>query len=205
MRLEHKYWIQRGFLDSDMCDAIVAQGNKEIQKRLDKGEDVTGLTQAGKTLDIRNNQIAWLDEPYLYKLFSDLVTDVNRRAGWNWSWTHMQPPQFSRYLKKHKFEWHGDGASCSLGAYTPETQPNQPYIWGKVRKITVAILLNDDFKGGEFQTRDWTNTSQEITTINLNKGDALVFPGFMQHRVKKIIGDNPRYSLVCWFVGNPWA
>ena len=57
-------------------------------------------------------------------------------------------------------------------------------------------MLNDNYKGGELEFKD----SHKNISLNLTKGDMVVFPSFLLHRVKPIL-DGTRISLVGWIVG----
>ena len=60
----------------------------------------------------------------------------------------------------------------------------------------MSIILNDEYEGGEFEffAKD---------TILSKRGTIIVFPSYMQHRVKPVT-KGTRYSLVTWFCGEPF-
>lgn len=69
------------------------------------------------------------------------------------------------------------------------------------RKLSLSLLLNDpgvDFEGGEFKF----NLSSEDSEIcaDMKKGDIIVFPSFMIHRVSEIT-KGLRKSIVVWVLG----
>ena len=91
------------------------------------------------------------------------------------------------------------------------TAPSNGYGWhidigaegiAANRKIGVSILLNEDYKGGQFQFKSWGHGSKpKITTVPISsRGSIVVFPSFLYHRVKPVT-KGIRYSLVAWFLG----
>jgi predicted 2-oxoglutarate/Fe(II)-dependent dioxygenase YbiX len=62
------------------------------------------------------------------------------------------------------------------------------------REIACSLLLNNDFKGGEFTFFDGK------LKYTLNRGDAIMFPSnFMYpHQIMKIT-EGTRYSIITWF------
>ena len=61
----------------------------------------------------------------------------------------------------------------------------------------MTIVLNDNYEGGEFEFFLETHLIKEKT------GTVIVFPSYMVHRVNPIT-KGTRYSLVAWFVGEPF-
>ena len=58
-------------------------------------------------------------------------------------------------------------------------------------------MLNNDYKGGELEFKD----SDKSISLSLNKGDMVIFPSDLLHRVKPVL-DGTRISLVGWLIGN---
>ena len=83
--------------------------------------------------------------------------------------------------------------------YTPE-----PTLLGTVRKISVSAILNDDYEGGEllFSTIEKDATAK-ITNIKARKGDLVIFPSFVEHKVAPVT-KGTRYSIVAWYGGPPF-
>lgn len=72
------------------------------------------------------------------------------------------------------------------------------YHKGKVRKLSLSFLLNEDYEGGEFVV----NLNQEKTAkvVNTYKNCALVFPSFVLHKVTPVT-KGVRKSIVVWAEG----
>lgn len=98
--------------------------------------------------------------------------------------------QFSTYNAKESghYDWHIDSI---LGSPHPKGT-------GLQRKLSMTLLLNDDFEGGDFEIN--LSTPQKI---NIKKGRAIFFPSFVLHRVTPVT-KGIRKSLVIWVEGPRW-
>ena len=65
----------------------------------------------------------------------------------------------------------------------------------------MSILLNSDFEGGEFEIS--LDEASKDNDMKLDKGSIIVFPSFIEHRVKPVT-KGTRYSLVMWNLGYPF-
>jgi hypothetical protein len=83
------------------------------------------------------------------------------------------------------------------------TDKDQKFLYGNVRKLSMTILLNDDFEGGELQIASYNKGECFIKTPKMNKGSVIVFPSFIEHQVLEVT-EGERYSLVAWFLGKPF-
>ena len=81
--------------------------------------------------------------------------------------------------------------------YTKYDIPENNWIDEKTRKLSMTIVLNKNYEGGEFEFFSETDLIKEKT------GTVIVFPSYMVHRVNPIT-KGTRYSLVVWFVGEPF-
>ena len=75
---------------------------------------------------------------------------------------------------------------------------NATLLKDKVRKISMVLWLNDNFKGGDFELH---NSFCQEGKIKPTKGTLIFFPSYYLHKVHKVT-KGTRYSLVTWFVGN---
>ena len=64
-----------------------------------------------------------------------------------------------------------------------------------VRKLSMSILVTDDFTGGELEIMG--------EYIDLQKGDAVIFPSFLPHLVAPV-KSGTRLALVSWMYGPQW-
>ena len=64
------------------------------------------------------------------------------------------------------------------------------------KKLSFSLILNENYEGGELEFKD----SNENISLNLNKGDMVIFPSTLLHRVKPVT-NKIRKSLVGWMIG----
>lgn len=89
--------------------------------------------------------------------------------------------QFGVYREGHFYDWHRD--------YKKE---------GYHRKLSVSIMLNDDFEGGDLEIQNlWGN---KTCVIPKKAGSIVIFPSMLKHRVTPVT-KGVRYSLVRWYGG----
>jgi PKHD-type hydroxylase len=71
------------------------------------------------------------------------------------------------------------------------------------RKLAMTVQLSDssDYDGGEFEI--WAGGDEQFVQLPREKGDIVVFPTFMMHRVKPITRGQ-RKCLVFWTGGRPF-
>lgn len=63
------------------------------------------------------------------------------------------------------------------------------------RKLSLSIILNDEYEGGELEF-----FGEGITPITTRKGNIIAFSSFIPHRVTNIT-KGERWALVAWFSG----
>ena len=111
-----------------------------------------------------------------------ILNEINKSKNWNYDVTDMFPFQYSVYHENDHYYWHVDTGSA--------------YLKQKERKISFSLILNDNYKGGELEFKN----SDENISLDLNKGDMVTFPSFLEHRVKPVL-NGTRISLVGWMLG----
>lgn len=161
--------------------------DKFIQSIIDVGEsqelqDATiGFdTSANK---IRSTKISWISDQEILLPLKDKILETNKSKNWNYTITGMFPFQYSVYNKNDHYDWHVDKRPVNAGE--------------DEKKLSFSLILNNDYKGGELEFKD----SNENISLDLNKGDMVIFPSFLLHRVKPVL-DGTRISLVGWLIGN---
>ena len=119
---------------------------------------------------------------------------ANERAGWKYDITFAETIQITRYTKNGFYSWHRDG----IGAH------KEIISRGSVRKLSMSVILNDDFEGGDFEIyRLEEHCSVCRDTPKLKTGSIYIFPSVLEHRVSPVT-KGTRYSLVIWFLGPPF-
>lgn len=175
------YLVYEKIFSYELCDEIISLA-KQIppEKALAAGSG----HQEKRSSDIR--WIPWSAEvDPIYIKMADLILHANENF-WRFHLSSIyEPLQLTHYTaeQKGKYDWHADYSDKGL---------NQN------RKISVTILLNEGFGGGEFELFD----TQDLPV--LMKGDAIVFPSYHVHRVTPIT-EGERWSLVSWISGPPYV
>jgi PKHD-type hydroxylase len=192
MYLTNEYYYFTEAIDKKTCNKIIKAGNTDFGDATigHGGPEITDKKA-------RMSKIAWTSDQWVYDLIWPYMEEANAQAGWEYDIKAAEAVQITRYEKGAFYDFHQDGKSDNLGAYD---EPQNKFRHGNVRKLSMSIILNDDYEGGDFEFA----TLNKIYTPDFNKlGSVMVFPSFMMHRVKPVT-KGTRYSLVSWFLGTPF-
>jgi len=183
----------------------------------------TSQQEATKGKYIRDSEVCFLSDAWIYDLLFPLIGEANQRAGWLYELDFAEPMQFALYRPGGFYGWHIDGFSCHLGAYQkfePGVTPlvngkppanciDNPGMIGKVRKLSMTLNLNEPgaYEGGNLKFdfgphvrhRKRYHECEEIRP----QGSVIVFPSFVYHQVTPVT-QGMRYSLVMWVLGKPF-
>ena len=130
------------------------------------------------------------------------MQEANQESGWRYDIKFAESMQITRYRKGGFYSFHQDGRGDHLSAYN---NPQNAFMHGHVRKLSMTTLLSDNCEGGEFQFASYNKEECKISTPEFNKvGSVIVFPSGMEHRVAPVT-KGIRYSLVTWFLGPPFV
>lgn len=187
----HPFWVFRNELDDKTCKKIINLG-KNKWSTASIGTDANINYKDRIDLKIRKTDIAWSDDEWLYKICWGYLHEANRNSNWNFEVSASEMMQITKYKKDGHYNFHYDS-----NGFTKFERPNNKFINGKTRKLSMSIVLNDDYEGGEFEFFDNPNLIKE------KKGTIIVFPSYLVHRVKPVT-KGTRYSLVVWFCGEPF-
>ena len=176
------YWKFDNDVDSDTCKKIISIAENKWK---------TG-TVKGNSKNKRKTKIHWTTEQWLYDLVFEYMHAANKNSGWNFEIDGAESMQIGRYGKGCFYNTHNDGNGTSL-----YNIPDNKWLHNKTRKLSMSILLNDDYEGGEL---NFSNTEEPLIGGNGTKGTVIVFPSYHSHSVEKVT-KGIRYSLVVWFLG----
>ena len=172
---------------------------------------------------VRDSEVCWFNEQWMYDLIHPFLRRANQDAGWNYEWDFSESFQFTKYGLNQFYGWHADGNSCHFGKYkrfipgvTPTmpdgSQPrgytDNPNMIGKIRKLSMTINLNKpgEYEGGNLKFDFGPHASgkrfHECTEIR-PQGSIIVFPSYVYHQVTPVTSGT-RYSLVLWSLGQPF-
>jgi PKHD-type hydroxylase len=209
MQLTNEWFFWTSALDKKTCNKIKALGKDDFNPaQVDKKQGTTDeerktgrKKEPGKDKKARISDVSWTAEQWVIDLVWPYMLAANENSGWNYDITAVESMQITKYKTGSFYGWHRDGPSDCLSVYN---NPDNKFMHGKVRKLSMTILLNGNYQGGEFQFASYNKLENKVETPDFkNAGSVIVFPSFMEHQVAPVT-KGTRYSLVAWFVGPPF-
>ena len=174
--------------------------------------------QEGKTgnedeidYNLRRSDITWVNDPGIMDFVWQRFKSANEDPDWDFDINNMEEIQYAKYnvsptpndsnpvmtLNGH-YGWHTDEVfhENPLGHKDGNNQI--------CRKLSMTINLNDDYKGASFEF-GFLNSNGTVsnTILKLKKGEVLVFPSMMMHRINPVL-EGERRALVAWAWGPSW-
>ena len=184
--LKNTYWVWHNAVSPEVCDHVV--------KSTDWNMATDGVISSEKNLmevtdyAVRVTSVVWADNLSIMGCVNHAyIHAANVNADWNFKFDSFEKTQLGRYGVDGHYDWHKD-------AFAP--------INGRQRKLSISVLLNDpsEFSGGDFEFKELAPEQQAV----MGKGSILVFPSFLEHRVKPVT-KGQRFSAVCWASGPAFA
>ena len=208
--LTNEWYIFKGALDKKTCNKIkrLARNNWE-ESSVDTSKETTDEERkTGKKGDykpdpkMRISDLSWIADQWVYDTIWPFMQAANEKAGWGYHIKAAESMQITRYRKGGFYSFHRDGTGDQLSAYH---NPQNAFMHGHVRKLSMTTLLSDSYEGGEFQFATYNKEECVISTPEFSKvGSIVVFPSSMEHRVSPVT-KGIRHSLVTWFFGPPFV
>jgi PKHD-type hydroxylase len=205
MNLTNYYWYFKSALPPLLCDNIIKYALAHSDKIGTTGDfenKILDNENLKEQKQIRDSNLVWLNDNWIYKELHPYIHLANQLAGWNFEWDRSESIQFTKYKLNQFYHWHCDSFT------KPYDCPGKPEH-GKIRKLSAVISLSDDdeYEGGDFQF-DFRNSDKgknvKSVTEFRKKGSVIVFPSFIYHRVTPVT-KGTRYSLVTWNLGYPYV
>jgi PKHD-type hydroxylase len=160
----------------------------------DSTDLVKGVTFGGENLETRNSNVCFFDRnkenAWIFDRLNFIIQSANEMF-YGFQLDGYRTFQYTTYndTEQGHYNWHMD-----MGMGTKETL--------LTRKLSLSLLLNDDFEGGEFHINNGSESN--AITIPAKKGRAILFPSFMIHRVTPVT-KGIRKSLVVWVLGQKFT
>jgi PKHD-type hydroxylase len=204
MILENYYWYFQKAIPEHICDDIVKYGNSFNDEKAHVGAHDGTLKINKKTVkNIRDSNVSFLSDRWLYNEIQPFIRRANELANWNFEWDYSEPCQFTKYKLNQFYEWHAD----SFVQPFKEPECKNINLIGKIRKLSLTCSLShpEEYEGGKLQFKINSEKDERIITCDeiLPKGSLVVFPSFVVHRVTTVT-KGKRYSLVAWNCGYPF-
>jgi PKHD-type hydroxylase len=250
MQLKNSYYWFKNSIPPETCQRIIDLGVSKINEEKDKGYDTEAYTfgenqksakpgaepqgelsksqlkKLGiKDTYVRDSEVTWLQDQWLYDLIHPWIHKANQDAGWNFEFDYSEAFQFTVYHPNGFYSWHKDGDSDHNGIYRryihgvtplplkadgklPERYTTDQNMVGKVRKLSMTLNLNapGDYEGGnlKFDFGHHSDGEQFYECDEIRpQGSMIVFPSFLDHCVTPVTS-GVRYSLVLWSLGEPF-
>ena len=134
---------------------------------------------------IRDAEIRYIDEKQtrLYQILNKIAFSANKY--FKYDINGIEKAQIIHYkAPSNGYEYHIDIGPDGTAAH---------------RKISMSLLLNEEYEGGEICFR----SSEKESCTRPKMGEVVLFSSFLSHKVKPVTtGD--RYVVVAWFTGPPF-
>jgi len=168
-------YVQFGGVSAEDCERI-AQLAATITP-------ASGLVSAGQESTGRQCDIRWIEwndnTVWLFLLVEAWFRGANQM--YDFDLRGVEALQHTTYHVGHQYDFHMDSGSAS----------EYP------RKLSISAILNDGYEGGYFE---FFTGGGAATRVMLPKGQVLVFPSWLVHRVTPVL-NGTRLSLVAWAHG----
>jgi len=207
--------------------AFEKEGKEVIPQKDETVEDIKKRVGEDKNIEqtryVRDSEVAWFNDDWLYDLIHPFIHRANKDAGWKYNWDYSESFQFTKYNPGGFYGWHADGNSCHFGRYKrfipgvsptlkdgrpPRGYTTNPQMVNKIRKLSLTLNLNKpgEYDGGnlkfDFGPHAGGKRFHECTEIR-PQGSLIVFPSYVYHQVTPVTRGT-RYSLVLWSLGEPF-
>lgn len=169
-------------LDVNQCKDIIALS--EDSQNIHKTGRIQEETSNVVNIDTRQTDVYVIHEnnSWVDALICTVALAANKTFELNISGL-LERPQLLKYTAPSKgYDWHMDVGNGDASN----------------RKISISILLNDNYEGGELA---FFMRGEQV--IKADAGSAICFPSFLPHRVTPLT-EGVRWSLVSWITGDPF-
>ena len=175
-----------------VCKYFAEQG-VERGTTVGKKDPITGETMQEPNEKVRISDVKFYNyDPtnentlWIFQRINYVIESLNEQF-FNYDLNGYDSFQYTEYQAHEggKYDFHMD---TIMGKNKPTNMP-------ETRKLSVTLVLNDDFEGGEFAF-----FNRELI-YKLEKGDALMFPSnFMYPHEVIPVTNGTRYSIITWFI-----
>lgn len=180
--LSTPFKVFQGAVEPLFCDyALATTDILKSQKAEVEGD--------GVNLEIRRTRLQWLNQNNpVAALLAHYTAIANRECGWGFDVYGVESVQIGEYTAEDQgyYDWHIDMLRSTEGP--------------GIRKLTAVLQLTDpdEYEGGALEMK--LPFTEEIVTIPKGRGNIVVFPSFLYHRVTPVTRGS-RSTAVAWFVG----
>lgn len=177
-------WINDVFTNRELDIIENYCDNKELNDAKIVTDEYVNQVRISKIAFISKDQTT----EWMFARFNNLINRINV-GYYGFDLYGYESIQYTTYDKDGKFEWHTD---LLYGDQLGNTVNND------TRKLTLVMLLNDNFTGGELMIS--TGSEDKASYVEMKRGTVVAFPSFVPHKVKPVTS-GLRKSLVIWVEG----
>jgi PKHD-type hydroxylase len=180
------YWFEAGFNTQELAEIERQVANIPFNRGVTQTQDEN---EAFKEDSYRKSNIKWVpfddQHKWIYDKLGEMAMEANNNMFHFDLFSMPEQIQYTEYYdyEQGHYDWHMD-----IG-YNELSQ----------RKISITVQLSgpDEYDGGDLQL--WPGGTYPINAPR-GKGNVVIFPSFMMHRVTPII-KGTRKSFVLWLGG----
>jgi PKHD-type hydroxylase len=184
-------WWDNAFADEELASLIEFCEADGLDRAQIMGTDPDKIAEIEKIrrCDIkffgRNEQTSWF-----FERMNKLIASLNDQF-YGFELNGYDSFQYTSYNAEESgtYHWHTDTCFGLDGLPQGMIEP---------RKLSLTLLLNDDFEGGEFMIN--LGNEAHAIQVEIPKGRAILFPSFIIHSVKPVT-KGFRKSIVIWVTG----
>ena len=161
-----------GAIKPDICEKIISLGLSKIDLAKREGISLEGKTpiqREKKEVNIRKSEVIGLNEKWIYEIFTPMLIDANKHAGWNWQINSSENMQFAIY---HGSKENGGFYEVAKTLSTDENDkmsfsiiPTESKSLLQLRVSTTSPIENQIESGTEINPLEFFNIN-EITRSN---------------------------------------
>lgn len=174
-----------GCLDQETVDTLISLGDKSSIGDSKIGT-VNNQSQYNK---IRKSRVGWIYREGNEELFNKIIECMIRVNFHHFGFKidSIEALQYSIYEDAGHYNYHHD-IHFTAGL--------------SMRKLSASFCLSgiEEYQGGELELIHYGDYEQNYLTFKMNRGDMIVFPSFVTHRVLPVISGT-RKSIVVWASG----
>jgi len=161
---------------------------------------------------IRNSNICWIPETHWIGGFIMNYVRIANRENFMYDLHHIDQNtmQYTTYKQGDYYGWHADEEISSFyrrEASAANRSPGNEILRDfanieteTIRKLSFSLILNDDYKGGQFQ---FLSENGDLYEVPQKAGNLVIFDSRTRHRVRPV-KSGIRESIVGWVVGPRW-
>jgi len=133
------------------------------------------------------------EHSWIFQKLNNVIESINDSV-FRYDLAGFESIQYTKYLKGGFYRKHSDYI------YGQVLNSEQTFCIPLVRKLSLTVMLNDDYEGGDLILH---HDGRSGIPIDKKRGRIIFFPSDIVHEVTTVTSGE-RNSLVIWVLGPPW-